>query len=54
MVYTQNGNDGLHEYRLLVSDRAAYLASTVAMCRELAEYPLQPSTSEAPLAMNTP
>jgi hypothetical protein len=25
VVYTQNGNDGLIEYRLLVSDRAAYL-----------------------------
>lgn len=49
VVYTQNGNDGLLEYRLLVSDRAAYLASTTALCRDLAEYPLQPLTSEAPL-----
>lgn len=49
VVYTQNGNDGLLEYRLMVSDRAAYLASTVALCRELAEYPLQPQASEAPL-----
>jgi hypothetical protein len=49
VVYTQNGNDGLLEYRLLVSDRAAYLASTTALCRELAEYPLQPSATEAPL-----
>lgn len=49
VVYTQNGNEGLLEYRLLVSDRAAYLASTTALCRELAEYPLQPGTNEAPL-----
>lgn len=49
VVYTQNGNEGLLEYRLLVSDRAAYLASSIALCRELAEYPLQPATSEAPL-----
>ncbi len=49
VVYTQNGNDGLLEYRLLVSDRAAYLASTTAMCRELADYPLQPATNDAPL-----
>ncbi|HEX3135149.1 MAG TPA: hypothetical protein VHX44_16410 [Planctomycetota bacterium] len=49
VVYTQNGNNGLLEYRLLVSDRAAYLASTTALCRDLAEYPLQPGASEAPL-----
>ena len=49
VVYTQNGNEGLLEYRLLVSDRAAYLASTTALCRELAEYPLQPSSTGAPL-----
>lgn len=49
VVYTQNGNEGLLEYRLMVSDRAAYLAGTTALCRELSEYPLQPSTSEAPL-----
>jgi hypothetical protein len=49
VVYTQNGNEGLLEYRLMVSDRAAYLASTTALCRELSEYPLQTATSEAPL-----
>jgi len=49
VVYTQNGNDGLLEYRLLVSDRAAYLASTTALCRELAEFPLQAVASDAPL-----
>lgn len=52
VVYTQNGNEGLLEYRLLVSDRAAYLAGTTALCRELAEYPLQPLTSEAPLVFS--
>lgn len=52
VVYTQNGDDGLLEYRLLVSDRAAYLASTTALCRDLAEYPLQPLTSEAPLVFS--
>lgn len=52
VVYTQNGNEGLLEYRLLVSDRAAYLASSTALCRELAEYPLQPLTSEAPLVFS--
>lgn len=52
VVYTQNGNDGLLEYRLLISDRAAYLAGTAALCRELAEYPLQPLTSEAPLVFS--
>lgn len=49
VVYTQNGNDGLLEYRLLVSDRAAYLAGTTALCRELAEYPLQPAANDPPL-----
>jgi hypothetical protein len=49
VVYSQNGNEGLLEYRLMVSDRAAYLASSTALCRELAEYPLQPVTGEAPL-----
>ena len=49
VVYTQNGNDGLVEYRLLVSDRAAYLASTIAECRELAGFPLQLATNEPSL-----
>jgi hypothetical protein len=49
VVYTQNSNEGLLEYRLLVSDRAAYLAHTTAECRELASFPLQPGLSEAPL-----
>ena len=49
VVYTQNGNDGLLEYRLLVSDRAAYLASTTAACRELAGFPLQLATNDPPL-----
>jgi hypothetical protein len=49
VVYTQNGNDGLVEYRLMVSDRAAYLAGTTALCRELSEFPLQAATNEAPL-----
>lgn len=49
VVYTQNGNDGLSEYRLLVSDRAAYLARTVEECRQLATRPLQPSLTDPPL-----
>lgn len=49
VVYSQNGNDGLMEYRLLVSDRAAYLASTMAECRELAGFPLQLATNDSPL-----
>ncbi len=49
VVYTQNGNDGLIEYRLLVSDRAAYLAGNIAECRALAAYQLPPAITEAPL-----
>lgn len=49
VVYTQNGNDGLIEYRLLVSDRAAYLAGSIAACRELADFPLQVVSNEPPL-----
>ena len=49
VVYTQNGNDGLIEYRLLVSDRAAYLAGSIAACRELADFPLQSTSKDSPL-----
>ncbi len=49
VVYTQNGNEGLLEYRLLVSDRAAYLAGTTALCRELAEFPLVAGANDPPL-----
>jgi hypothetical protein len=49
VVYSQNGNDGLIEYRLLVSDRAAYLARSVDECRQLASHPLQPALTEPPL-----
>jgi hypothetical protein len=49
VVYTQNGNDGLIEYRLLVSDRVAYLAGSIAACRELADFPLQVASNDSPL-----
>lgn len=49
VVYTQNGNEGLIEYRLLVSDRAAYLAGSIAACRELADFPLQAAAKDSPL-----
>ena len=51
VVYSQNGNDGLVEYRLLVSDRAAYLARTVEECRQLALRPLQPALTDPPLTL---
>jgi hypothetical protein len=49
VVYTQNGNDGLMEYRLLVSDRAAYLARTMHECRALAGHQLPSVTTEGSL-----
>lgn len=49
VVYSQNSNEGLVEYRLLVSDRAAYLARSVEECRQLATRPLQPPLSDPPL-----
>lgn len=39
MVYTQNTEAGLDEYRLLVQDDTAYLARTVDECRLLATRP---------------
>jgi hypothetical protein len=49
VVYTQNTNEGLLEYRLIVSERAAYLGRNIADCRALAELTLPPVTSEWPL-----
>jgi hypothetical protein len=49
VVYSQNGNDGLIEYRLLVSDRSAYLARTLEECRQLASRPLQPALTDPAL-----
>ena len=49
VVYSQNGNDSAVEYRLLVSDRTAFLARTVDECRQLASRPLQPALTEPPL-----
>jgi hypothetical protein len=49
VVYTQNTNEGLLEYRLIVSERAAYLGRNIADCRALSEVQLPPVTNEAPL-----
>lgn len=49
VVYSQNSNDGLVEYRLLISDRAAYLARNLEECRQLASRPLQPSLTDPAL-----
>ena len=47
VVYTQNTDAGLDEYRLLVQDDTAYLARTVDECRLLATRPprIMPSTA---------
>ncbi len=49
VVYTQNGNEGLLEYRLLVSDRAAYLGRNINECRALVEHQLPAVTTEGTL-----
>jgi len=51
VVYTQNRNEGLAEYRLLVIDNTAFLAATPAECRALAERPLSLVASAAPLSL---
>ncbi len=50
VVYSQNDDQGLSEYRLLISDNTAFLARTVAECRQLAAHALVPSASDAPLS----
>jgi hypothetical protein len=49
-VFSQNGNEGLIEYRLLVSDNAAFLARTTQECRALSANPPPVSLNDAPLA----
>jgi len=50
VVYSQNTNDGLVEYRLLVSDQAAYLARTTEECRALSEHVAATALGAAPLS----
>jgi hypothetical protein len=49
VLYSQNTNDGLVEYRLLVSDQAAYLARSTEECRALSEHFSPPALGDAPL-----
>jgi hypothetical protein len=49
VLYSQNTNDGLVEYRLLVSDNAAFLARTTEECRALSEHSVTTLTGDAPL-----
>ena len=48
VLYSQNTNDGLVEYRLLVSDQAAFLARTTEECRALSEHSVTTAAGDAP------
>jgi hypothetical protein len=48
VVYSQNTDAGLCEYRLLMQDDTAYLARTVEECRLLASSPLRAAVGDAP------
>jgi len=52
VLYSQNTNDGLVEYRLLVSDKAAFLARTTEECRALSEHSVTTVAGDAPLTFN--
>lgn len=53
VVYSQNGADGLYEYRLMVGENnVACLARTATECRALAALTLSRATTDAPLAFS--
>ena len=52
VLYSQNTNDGLVEYRLLVSDKAAFLARTTEECRALSEHSVTTVAGDAPLTFS--
>ena len=52
VLYSQNTNEGLVEYRLLVSDKAAFLARTTEECRALSEHSVTTVAGDAPLTFN--
>lgn len=53
VLYSQNTNDGLVEYRLLVSDKAAFLARTTEECRALSEHSVTTVAGDAPLTFTS-
>jgi hypothetical protein len=48
LIYAYNGDEAIHEYRMLIRDNTAYLGSSVDECEILAKHPWPLATGDEP------